>query len=99
LGFANENYSALTVAHGTAFPGIPGTFNPDRWGYTLGAGLEYGLTPNWSAKLEYLHYGFSSATAPVGTLGPRSAVALSSSVDTLKVGINYRFGGPIVAKY
>jgi opacity protein-like surface antigen len=28
----------------------------DRWGYAVGAGIEYGFTPNWSAKLEYMHY-------------------------------------------
>ncbi len=28
-------------------------------GWTIGAGLEYMINPNWSVKLEYLYYDFS----------------------------------------
>ena len=62
-------------------------------------GIEYGFTPNWSAKFEYMHYGFDTANAPMGTLSATNVSALRLNIDTLKVGINYRFGGPVVAKY
>jgi outer membrane immunogenic protein len=50
-----------------------------RVGVALGAGVEYGFTPNWSAKLEYLNV---------------AAVHLEvSHVNIVRAGINYRFGG------
>jgi len=76
-----------------------GNYNTDRWGYAAGVGIEYGFTPNWSAKFEYMHYGFDTANAPMGTLSATNVSALRLNIDTLKVGINYRFGGPVVAKY
>jgi outer membrane immunogenic protein len=99
VGYANTRYSTLTG--GVPFPTTTGFFNSDRWGYAAGAGIEYGFTPNWSAKVEYMHYGFGTDTAPVLTLGAASTAALRLNVDTVKVGLNYRFGwgGPVVAKY
>jgi opacity protein-like surface antigen len=50
-----------------------------RIGGTIGAGVEYGFTPNWSAKVEYLY---------------TAAAALEAShVNEVRVGLNYRFGG------
>jgi outer membrane immunogenic protein len=53
---------------------------------------------NWSAKFEWLYMKFDSA--PLNTLvaeGPRSSVPLDDNV--VRAGINYRFGGPVIAKY
>jgi opacity protein-like surface antigen len=55
--------------------GIPGpaaNFNNDRSGYTIGAGVEYAFTPNWSAKIEYQHMGFGNKTVtyPFANLPP-----------------------------
>ena len=98
LGYANTRFSALTVVGGLPALGATGSYTTDRWGFAAGAGIEYGFTPNWSAKLEYMHYGFGTVTAPVGTLDP-SPVATRLRVDTVKVGINYRWGGPIASTY
>jgi outer membrane immunogenic protein len=69
-----------------------------RSGWTAGGGLEWGFAPNWSAKFEWLYMKFESK--PFNTLlaeGPRSSVPLDDNV--VRAGINYRFGGPVVAKY
>jgi outer membrane immunogenic protein len=96
-GYANSHYSALTG--GLPGPGSTGFFTTDRWGYAAGAGIEWGFAPNWSAKVEYMHYGFDSVTAPPAVLGTNSA-ALGLNIDTVKVGVNYRFGAiPIAARY
>ncbi|WJR75123.1 outer membrane beta-barrel protein [Bradyrhizobium sp. NP1] len=94
-GYANTRYNALPAV------GTIGTFSSDRWGYAAGAGVEWGFAPNWSAKVEYMHYGFDTATAPIGTLGGLGTAALRLDIDTVKAGINYRFnwGGPVVARY
>ena len=69
-------------------------------GYTVGAGLEYMFTPNWSAKAEYQYYNFGNTT--INTVAPDVASTRFRNDDhTVKVGLNYRFGwgGPVVAKY
>jgi outer membrane immunogenic protein len=72
-----------------------------RWGGTVGAGLEYGFAPNWSAAVEYDHlfmqdktYNF---TVPGG--GLFSTERIKQDVDLVTVRVNYRWGGPIVARY
>ena len=98
LGYANERYTGLTVAGGTPGAGTTGVFTDDRWGYAVGAGIEWGFAPNWSGKIEYMHYGFDATNSIAGTLSA-APIALSSRIDTVKVGINYRFNGPVVARY
>ena len=69
-----------------------------RSGWTAGGGLEWGFAPNWSAKFEWLYMKFDSA--PLNTLvaeGSRSSIPLDDNV--VRAGINYRFGGPVVARY
>jgi outer membrane immunogenic protein len=74
-----------------------------RFGWTVGAGVEGKITNNWSAKLEYLYMDFDSFRAGTFTLAPGSLI--SANVDTrfhdhvLRVGLNYTFGGPVVARY
>jgi outer membrane immunogenic protein len=80
----------------------------------VGAGGEWMLSSNWSAKLEYLYYDLGSATYATGGLandvGPTSlpgfgtdAVATSSKVrfndNVVRVGVNYHFGSPAVSQY
>jgi len=66
-----------------------------RTGWTVGGGLEYALSENWSARIEYDYLGFGSQplnfTTPL--LGPVTSNA-SLDVQEVKAGINFRFGGP-----
>ena len=98
--YANAHNGALNAA-GNPGTGATGVFNSDRWGWAAGAGLEYGFLPNWSAKVEYMHYGFLNYTAPSGSLSGTSSATLSHDIDTIKFGVNYHFnwGTPVVAKY
>ncbi len=81
---------------------LNGTTGDDtRWGGVVGVGLEYGFAPNWSAAVEYDHlfmqdrtYTFTSpAGAFVGT------DRIRQDVDLVTVRVNYKFGGPVIAKY
>jgi len=69
-------------------------------GYTVGAGLEYLFTQNWSGKIEYQYYDLGNTTI---VAGPAAVLGLSAKNEehTVKAGLNYRFnwGGPVVAKY
>ena len=77
-----------------------------RWGGTVGAGIEFGFAPNWSAGVEYNHIWLQDKTytflnngviAPAGTLFGTDRIR--QDVDLVTVRINYRFGGPVVARY
>lgn len=66
-------------------------------GWVAGVGLEWGFAPNWSAKFEVLHMEYNSTAFNTRLAeGPRN-VPLNDSIG--RVGVNYRFGGPVVAKY
>ena len=62
-----------------------------RSGWTLGGGLEYALSQNWSVKGEYLHYDLGNTTVTLA--GTTSRFDIRSAGDLARVGFNYRFGG------
>jgi len=64
--------------------------NNTRTGFIAGAGLEYGMTENFSAKLEYDFYDFGTANYVYGLVGPAMPVSIKSDVQVLTVGLNYR---------
>lgn len=80
-----------------------GSTTATRAGWTVGAGVEGKITQNWSAKLEYLYMDLGSFSSGPFSLAPGSAIAAnvnSKFTDhILRAGINYQFGGPVVAKY
>jgi outer membrane immunogenic protein len=67
----------------------------------VGTGLEFGFAPNWSAGVEYDHLfmGTNSVTFPMSAIAVTRSDYISQDVDMITVRLNYRFGGPIVAKY
>ncbi len=78
------------------------------WGWVAGAGAEWALNQNWSVKGEYEYLGFDNRSAggcgilPLGAAGVGGTWCYSTHVNNVqiaKVGVNYRFGGPVVAKY
>jgi outer membrane immunogenic protein len=81
---------------------LSGTTGDDtRWGGVVGVGLEYGFAPNWSVGIEYDHmfmqdktYAF---TTPAGVFFGTDRIR--QDVDLVTARINYKFGGPIIAKY
>ncbi len=76
-----------------------------RWGGTVGAGLEFGFTPNWSAAVEYDHLFMGNRTHTFTTNGLLAPAGIQfnerikQDVDLVTVRVNYRWGGPVVAKY
>ena len=77
--------------------GIGGTVTAtsNRTGWMLGAGVEYAIWENLSAKVEYNYLMFPDVTPSFTTTGTL-AVAGTSSVELktqiVKAGLNYRFG-------
>jgi outer membrane immunogenic protein len=69
--------------------GVTASVGDTATGYILGAGIEYGFTPNWTAKLEYNYLDFNGSSLTLA--GVTTNYDLSHSV--VKVGVNYKFGG------
>jgi len=86
-GGAWEGVKYLQTVGAGGAAGIQQSFNDTRSGYTVGAGIEYGLTENFSAKVEYDFYDFGSKTYNF----VQTPLSISSQVHQVLVGINYRF--------
>jgi outer membrane immunogenic protein len=94
-----------------AAPGV-GTNTTTRAGYAVGGGGEWMVLPGWSVKFEALYYDLGNVSYPLTTssvlatanpaLATGSANArFSNRVDGViaRAGVNWHFGGPVVAKY
>jgi outer membrane immunogenic protein len=54
-------------------------------GWTAGLGMEVGLTPNWSAKVEYLYMDLADRNYTV------TGTSNGFESSLLRFGVNYRF--------
>jgi outer membrane immunogenic protein len=77
------------------------TSDDTRWGGVVGVGLEYGFAPNWSVGVEYDHMFMQDKTYVFTTPGGVffGTDRIRQDVDLVTARINYKFGGPIIAKY
>jgi outer membrane immunogenic protein len=69
-----------------------------RWGWMFGTGVEYAVSSNWSAKVEYNYLDFGTDTVHFPNLGTalsiqslNSDVFIRQRIHLIKAGINYRF--------
>lgn len=72
-----------------------GSKSSTKWGYALGAGLEYALTGNLSVKGEYLYVGLSDTKYTLNDVAdgaPMAAIKEKNDFSTVRLGLNYRFG-------
>ena len=99
----SDKYTGIDIPTGIAFDRATET----RWGGTVGVGVEYGFSPNWSLALEYDHLFMGTRDVSLFATGAFAPVAgslsgidsIRQSVDLFTVRVNYRFGGPVVARY
>ena len=85
VAFANDESSIS----GT---GLSASTTFTRTGWTAGAGLEYALAQNWTAKIEYDFLGFGSETLDFGPTNLPTNPSASLNVQEVKAGINFKFG-------
>jgi outer membrane immunogenic protein len=96
---AADKYDGMGTATGIVFDRASET----RWGGAVGAGIDFGFTPNWSAGVGYDHLFMGSANNSfISTgLGPNNRAAagalernvnIRQNVDMVTARINYRWG-------
>jgi outer membrane immunogenic protein len=87
----------------------------NRWGWLVGAGVEYALTDHWTFGVDYKYMDFGSSSVGFASLPPALLTYAYASpnffanvairdVQTVTAKVNYKFGGPevlapVVAKY
>jgi len=86
------------------------SLNHSEWrsGYIVGAGIEYAMTQNWIAGIEYNYLDFGSSswtqinrTGTGALFQPNQPESYRDKVtmQTVTVRLSYKLGGPIVARY
>jgi outer membrane immunogenic protein len=73
-------------------------------GIVAGGGLAYALTDNLIGKIEYSWYNFNAYNRPALAatgLTPNGQLSYTTNTEysIVTVGLDYKFGGPVVAKY
>jgi outer membrane immunogenic protein len=97
--FATTLTTTITFPQGGPAPQVASVSADEsktKWGWTIGAGIEKAFGNNFSAKLEYLYVDLGSYTFVAGT-GLDTDVRLRDHI--LRIGLNYRFGAPVIARY
>ncbi|BAM90014.1 putative outer-membrane protein [Bradyrhizobium oligotrophicum S58] len=70
-----------------------------KWGASVGAGVEYAFAPNWSVGFEYDHLFMGNTNVPFRGAVFAQTDNIKQDVDLFTARLNYRFGGPVIAKY
>ena len=78
---------------------IDSTGYETRWSPTVGVGLEFAFAPNWSIGVEYNHIFEDRHDATFVTPGGLFVERTGGDTDMILGRLNYRFGGPVVARY
>ena len=94
--------ACAAVGPGTACRSVSG--NDTKWGWTVGAGVEWMFARNWSVGAEYLYVDLGKTTltlAPNGNIffPATSTATFEDRQHVARVKLNYHFNAPLVAKY
>jgi len=96
----DNRYEGLLTGTGTVIDRV----SPTRWGGTVGAGVEFGFAPNWSAGVEYDHLFMGTQNNAFTSVFPVAGVntrtdSIRQDADLVTARVNYRWGGPVIPKY
>ncbi|WP_332116708.1 outer membrane protein [Azorhizobium caulinodans] len=79
-----------TKTEGSQFSGTGFTTFDDsdtKVGWTIGGGVEYAITNNWTFKTEYQYVDLGNSDYGIGT----NAVSVDNKFHTVRAGVNYKF--------
>jgi len=115
LVYAIGGFAYADQRHSIVNGAIPLTrdYGANEYGWDVGGGVEYALTNNWTARLEYRYYnwGKKGYTDPlfgslVGAIvGVQPVHNTTETMHTIRAGLTYKFdwppaaAAPMVAKY
>jgi len=99
LGYAFDRFLFYGTA-GAAFGNVQTGLNPPSTfdsaieaGWTVGAGVEFAISPNLTAKVEYLFVDLpNGACTMVGNCGGAAGSTVSFNENIVRAGVNFKFG-------
>ena len=95
-GFQNNYTNTLN--------GLTDSFSHTRVGYTVGGGIEYAFTNNWSVRAEYRYTDFGHTFDTLSnSTGGGVTVRQREAENRVQLGVSYKFDmfapAPVVARY
>lgn len=98
VGYAMDR-TLLYVTGGLAYGGINSSWfgdeSTDNVGWTIGAGVEYALTNNWTVRVEGLYVNLGANDRTVALPGPGGIYTVTGGSGdgggVARVGLNYKF--------
>ncbi|QDW38681.1 outer membrane beta-barrel protein [Bradyrhizobium sp. KBS0727] len=93
----NDKFQGTATGIGTVLDNVSDT----RWGGAVGAGLDFGITPNVVLGIDYVHGFMGNRNLTfVSTTGAFSRTeTIRQDIDMVTARLSYKFGGPVIAKY
>jgi len=93
VGYAMDRWMPY-VTGGAAFSGAKmststGSNTKTTAGWTVGGGIEYGISRDWSVKAEYLYADLGKATCDAGVCGVETT--FRPRINMVRAGVNVRF--------
>jgi outer membrane immunogenic protein len=103
LLFFDGGWALGSLLHTNTAPGIGvDSFTVHRSGIAAGGGIAYAITNNLIGKFEYRYYDFGRFVRPglpTLTANGQLPYTVDSTYSVVTLGLDYKFGGPIIAKY
>jgi len=90
------------ILHTSTAPGIGvDQFSNHQSGLTAGGGIAYAITNNIIGKLEYRYYDYGRYNRVGSPLTPNGQLpyTVDNTYSVVTIGFDYKFGGPVVARY
>jgi outer membrane immunogenic protein len=102
LLFFTGGWGFGNIVHTSTAAGFPiDQYTNKQSGLAAGGGIAYAITDNVIGKLEYRYYNLGRYDRPGNPLTPNGQLpyTVDSSYSVVTVGLDFKFGGPVVARY
>jgi outer membrane immunogenic protein len=102
LLFFTGGWAFGDIRHTSIAAGFPvDQFNNHQSGLTAGGGIAYALTNNVIGKIEYRYYDLGRYNRAGNPLTPNGQLpyTVDNTYSVVTLGVDFKFGGPVVAKY
>jgi outer membrane immunogenic protein len=90
------------ILHTSTVPGVAvDQFTNHQSGLVAGGGIAYAMTNNLIGKLEYSYYAYGRYNRTGSPLTPNGQLpyTVDNTYSVVTLGVDYKFGGPVVARY
>jgi outer membrane immunogenic protein len=102
LLFFTGGWAYGDIIHTSTTAGFPvDQFSNHQSGLTGGAGIAYAITNNVIGKFEYRYYDYGRYNRSGNPLTPNGQLpyTVDNTYSVVTLGLDFKFGGPVVAKY